>query len=112
MYRYGRSVLFPPAALGIVWTITLFAVWLCGDLYYPLTTTANLIVLAGVLSFSLGGICAVVVPLRAGRTLSAVSTERRTQVDRWLTIAGLLLVLNIPFSYLYFRQLSETIAPR
>jgi oligosaccharide repeat unit polymerase len=112
MYRYGRSVLFPPAALGIVWTITLFAIWLCGDLYYPLTTRANEIVLAGVLSFSLGGMCAVVVPLRTGRTLTAVSTERRTQVDRWLTIAGLLLVLNIPFSYLYFKQLSETIAPR
>jgi oligosaccharide repeat unit polymerase len=112
MYRFGRSVLFPPAALGIVWTITLFAIWLCGDLYYPLTTTANVIVLAGVLSFSLGGMCAVVVPLRTGRTLTAVSTERRTQVDRWLSIAGLLLVLNIPFSYLYFKQLSETIAPR
>jgi oligosaccharide repeat unit polymerase len=112
MYRYGRSVLFPPAALGIVWTITLFAIWLCGDRYYPLTTTANEIVLAGVLSFSLGGVCSVVVPLRTGRTLTAVNTERRAQVDRWLNIAGLLLVLNIPFSYLYFKQLSETIAPR
>ena len=41
MYRYGRSVLFPPASLGIVWTITLFAIWLCGDLYFPLTTRAR-----------------------------------------------------------------------
>ncbi len=112
MYRYGRSVLFPPASLGIVWTITLFAIWLCGDLYFPLTSRANEIVLAGVLAFSLGGICAVVVPLRRGRTLTAVSAQRRTQVDRWLTIAGLLFLLNIPFSYLYFKQLSETIAPR
>jgi len=112
MYRYGHSVLFPPASLGIVWTITLFAIWLCGDLYFPLTARADEIVLAGVLAFSLGGICAVVVPLRSGRTLAAVSAKRRTQVDRWLTIAGLLSLLNIPFSYLYFKQLSETIAPR
>ena len=112
MYRYGRSVLFPPASLGIVWTITMFAIWLCGDLYFPLTTRANEIVLAGVLAFSLGGICAVVVPLRRGRTLTGVSAKRRTQIDRWLTIAGIVLLLNIPFSYLYFRQLSETIAPR
>jgi hypothetical protein len=69
MYRYGRSVLFPPASLGIVWTITLFAIWLCGDLYFPLTTRANEIVLAGVLAFSLGGICAVVTPLWKGGTL-------------------------------------------
>jgi oligosaccharide repeat unit polymerase len=112
MYRYGRSVLFPPASLGIVWTITLFAVWLCGDLYFPLTTRANEIVLAGVLAFSLGGICAVVAPLREGQTMTAVSARRHTQVDRWLTIAGVLLLLNIPFSYLYFKQLSETIPPR
>src|SRR6202453_3035782 len=112
MYRYGHSALFPPASLGIVWTITLFAIWLCGDLYFPLTTRADEIVLAGVLAFSLGGICAVIVPLRSGRTLAAVSAKRRTQVDRWLTIAGLLSLLNIPFSYLYFKQLSETIAPR
>jgi oligosaccharide repeat unit polymerase len=112
MYRYGRSVLFPPASLGIVWTITLFAVWLCGDLYFPLTARANEIVLAGVLAFSLGGICAVVVPLRGGQILTAVSARRHTQVDRWLTIAAVVLLLNIPFSYLYFKQLSETIAPR
>jgi oligosaccharide repeat unit polymerase len=112
MYRYGRSVLFPPASLGIVWTITLFAIWLYGDLYFPLTTTANEIVLVGVLAFSLGGMCAVVVPLRKGRTLSTVSPKRHTQIDRWLTIAGVVLLLNIPFSYLYFKQLSETIAPR
>src|ERR1700678_1264422 len=104
MYRYGRSVLFPPASLGIVWTVTLFAIWLCGDIYFPLTTTANEIVLVGVLAFSLGGICAVVFPLRRGRTLTTVSTQRRTQVDRWLTVAGLLFLLNIPCSYLYFKQ--------
>ena len=34
------------------------------------------------------------------------------QVDRWLTARRILLLLNIPFSYLYFTQLSTTIAPR
>jgi len=112
MYRYGRSVLFPPASLGIVWTITLFAIWLCGDLYLPLTPKADEIVLAGVLAFSLGGICAVVAPLWRGRTLATVTEMRHLQVDRWLTAAATLAVLNIPFSYLYFKQLSETLAPR
>ena len=67
MFRYGRSVLFPPASLAIVWTITLFAIWLCGDMYFPLTNTANEIVLAGVLAFSLGGICARRGPFAQGR---------------------------------------------
>ena len=30
MCRYGRSVLFPPATLAIIWTITLFALCLGG----------------------------------------------------------------------------------
>ena len=69
MYRYGRSVLFPPAALAIVWTITMFAIWLCGDTYFPLTITANTIVLAGVFAFSLGGFCAVAAPaMERGKT--------------------------------------------
>ena len=80
MYRYGRSVLFPPASLGIVWTITLFAIWLCGDVYFPLTSMANEIVLAGVLAFSLGGICAVVVPLC--RRANTVRGERDSGVPR------------------------------
>jgi oligosaccharide repeat unit polymerase len=112
MYRYGRSVLFPPAALAIVWTMTLFAIWVCGDTYFPLTITANTIVLAGVFAFSLGGICAVVVPVWSLGPLAAVGAKRRMQVDRWLTATGIFAVLNVPFSYLYFKQLSGTIAPR
>jgi oligosaccharide repeat unit polymerase len=112
MHRYGRSVLFPPACLGMVWTITLFAIWLCGDWYFPLTTMADEIVLAGVLAFSLGGICAVAAPLRRGRLLSMVSATRRKQVDRWLSAATVLCVLNLPLSYLHFKELSASIAPR
>src|ERR1700761_6568847 len=98
MIRYGRSVLFPPASLAIVWTITLLAIWVCGDIYYPLTNTANQIVLAGVLAFSAGGFCALAAPFRKLGTLDAVRTRRRMQVDRGLTAAGILLLLNIPLS--------------
>jgi oligosaccharide repeat unit polymerase len=112
MHRYGRSILFPPASLGTVWTITLLGVWLCGDIYYPLTAKANEIVLAGVIAFSIGGICAVASPLWKWKSLTTVLPGRRRQVDRWLTVAGLLFLLNLPFFYLYFEQLSATIAPR
>jgi oligosaccharide repeat unit polymerase len=112
MYHYGRSILFPPASLGAIWTITLLAVWLCGDIYYPLTNRADEIVLAGVLAFSAGGICAVVSPLSNWRLLHSVPPRRRMQVDQWLTAAEVLFILNIPFFYLSFKNLSATIAPR
>src|SRR5947209_2677640 len=98
MVRYGRSVLFPPASLAIVWTVTLLAIWICGDTYYPLTNVANQIVLAGVLAYSAGGTCAMATPCRVQGALDAVRARRRMQVDRWLTAAGVLLLLNIPFS--------------
>jgi oligosaccharide repeat unit polymerase len=112
MHRYGRSLLFPPACLSIIWTLTLLAIWLCGDLYYPLTATADEIVLTGNLAFSLGGICATQAPLGNGRSISTVTPLRRLQIDRWLTGATILFLLNIPVFYLYFKQLSSTIAPR
>jgi oligosaccharide repeat unit polymerase len=112
MYRYGGSALFPPACLGIVWTVTLFTIWLCGNLYFPLTTTADAIVLAGVLAFSIGGFVAVEVPLWRGGALAEVSAARRHQVDRWLSFAVVLFLLNIPVAYRYFKQISGTIAPR
>jgi oligosaccharide repeat unit polymerase len=112
MLCYGRSMLFPPALLAVVWTATMLAILLCGNLYFPLTRTANEIVLAGILAFSAGGVCAVAAPLWRGRTVGDITLRRRRQVDRWLNIAAILALLNIPVSYLYFKQLSETIAPR
>ena len=112
MVRYGRSVLFPPASLAIVWTLTLLTIWLCGDLYFPLTAKADEIVLTGVLAFSLGGLCAVTVPVRRLFSLSGVTVRRRVQVDRWLSMAGMLFVLNIPLFYCYTKELSANIAPR
>jgi oligosaccharide repeat unit polymerase len=112
MFRFGRSVLFPPASLSIVWTVTLFAIWLSGDALFPLTTMANEIVLAGVFSFSAGGFCAVKTPLARRRIMSAVPARRRMQIDRLLTVAVVLFLLNIPFFYLYFKHISQIIAPR
>jgi oligosaccharide repeat unit polymerase len=112
MLRYGHSPLFPSALLSLVWTVTLLTIWLCGDTYFPLASTTNLIVLTGVFAFSMGGMGAVAAPLRRGRRLNETPASRRQQIDGWLDTAGILALLNIPVSYFYFRQLAETIAPR
>jgi oligosaccharide repeat unit polymerase len=106
------SITIALLALWSLWTMTLFTVWLCGNRYFPLTTTADDIVLAGVLAFSLGGLGAVAVPLWKAGALATVSAQRRLQIDRWLTFAVVLFLLNIPVAYRYFKQLSSTIAPR
>ena len=110
--RYGRSLLFPPAALSAVWALTLFFLWLFQDVYFPVTTKAIEIVFVGVLAYSLGGISAVAAPVERSRPLSMVTARRRKQLDRWLNVALVLFLLNIPLSYSYFKLLSQNIAPR
>jgi oligosaccharide repeat unit polymerase len=112
MLHYGRSALFPPALLSIVWTATLLALWLCGDLYFPVTLTAQVIVLTGVLAFSFGGILAVAAPLRRGMRLNDISPRRKRQVSQWLDLAAILAILNIPLAYLHFQIVGQSIAPR
>ena len=112
MIRYGRSLLFPPAALATVWTATLLTIWLCGDLYFPLTVAAHEIVFTGVLLFSLGGFCAGAIPLFLRHPLADVSPQRRRQIDRSLNLALVVFLLNLPLSFWFFQDLSSTIAPR
>jgi oligosaccharide repeat unit polymerase len=112
MRRYGRSMLFPPASLSLVWTVTLFTIWLCGDHYYPLTYKANAIVLTGVLCFSLGGLLAAITPMVRTAKVTDVDSFRRMQIDRWLNIALALCVGNIPLFIHHVRSVSDTIAPR
>ena len=50
--------------------------------------------------------------LLTGRIMSAVPARRRMQIDRLLTAAVMLFLFNIPFFYLYFKHISQTIAPR
>jgi oligosaccharide repeat unit polymerase len=44
--------------------------------------------------------------------MTTVSPKRRGQIDRWLSVALVLFLINIPVAYRYFKQLSSTIAPR
>jgi oligosaccharide repeat unit polymerase len=112
MYRYGRSALFPPALLALVWAFTLLGLWACGTMYFPITGKTQAIVLLGVAAFSLGGVFAARLPISHTTSMTLVTARRRSQVRRFLRFTPLLLVANIPFFILYLRQLGGTISPR
>jgi oligosaccharide repeat unit polymerase len=112
MYRYGRSILFPPALLTFVWAVTLLVLLLCGGMYYPIFHSTMFIVVAGVLSFSLGGLLAIRLPKSRSFHLGNVSGTRIKSIRRLLRWMPLTLVLNFPFFLAYLGQLSATIAPR
>jgi oligosaccharide repeat unit polymerase len=112
MYRYGRSALFPPAILALVWAFTLLGLWASGTMYFPITGKTLAIVLLGVAAFSLGGVLAVRLPISHTTSMTLVSMRRRSQVGKFLRYAPLLLIANIPFFLLYLRELGGTISPR
>lgn len=112
MHRYGRSILFPPALLTLVWGATFLVLFLCGDMYYPITHNTVFIAFAGILAFSIGGLLAIRLPKNRSFHLDKVSRMRITSIRRFLRWVPLILVLNFPFFLAYLGELSSTIAPR
>src|ERR1700754_2656888 len=111
--RYiGRSTLFPPVVLSIVWTVTLFGVGVFGDAYYPVKESTIVLVILGVLAFSLGGLVAIRVPVVRFLHESNILPERVSMVRRSLRWIPFLLLLNLPFFLFYLGRLSSTIVPR
>jgi len=112
MYRRGRSILFPPALLTLVWAATFLVLLLCGDMYYPITHATVFIAFAGIVAFSIGGVLAIRLPRNRSFNLEKVSRMRISSIRRLLRWMPLILVLNFPFFLAYLGQLSSTIAPR
>jgi oligosaccharide repeat unit polymerase len=112
MYRRGRSILFPPALLTLVWAATFLVLLLCGNMYYPITHGTVFLALAGIVTFSIGGLLAIRLPRSRSFHLEKVSRTRINSIRRLLRWMPLILLLNFPFFLAYLGQLSSTIAPR
>lgn len=112
MYRYGRSILFPPALLTLVWAATFFGLLVCGDMYYPIMSQTAWYVLAGVLAFSAGGVLIIRLPRSRAFNLSQVQPQRVAFLQRLVRWLPFLLLANFPFFLSYLGQLSATVAPR
>jgi oligosaccharide repeat unit polymerase len=112
MYRYGRTILFPPAVLTLVWAATLLGLFLCGDMYYPVLGSTIWYVLAGVFAYSIGGVLVVRLPKPNSFHLSRVKPQRVAFIQRLVRWMPFLLLANFPFFLSYLGQLSSTIAPR
>src|SRR5215469_373775 len=112
MYRRGRSILFPPALLTLVWAATFLVLLLCGDMYYPITHSTIFIAFAGIVAFSIGGLLAIRLPKNRSFPLEKISPMRVAGIRRFLRWMPLILILNFPFFLAYLGELSSTIAPR
>ena len=88
----ARNALYPPSLFTAVWLVSLSALALSGDTFYPISIETMMVFLVGAIAFSLGG-------LAAHRPLtSPVSVESRISRSRlFLDLAFLVVVVGFPF---------------
>src|ERR1700745_758774 len=96
MWRYGRSILFPPALLTLVWAATFLVLFLCGAMSYTITRSTGFIAFAGIVAFSIGGLLAIRLPKNRSFSLTKISAMRVTSIRRLLRWVPLILVFHLP----------------
>ena len=55
-YRMSKSAFFPGTVFCSMWTISLFALLVCGDTFYPVMNEALLVYVLGAIFFTAGGV--------------------------------------------------------
>lgn len=106
--RLVRSVLYPPFIFSALWTVLLTLLLLSGDAFYPLSATSLFLQFLGILSFSAGGVLAMLNAGTAGRQASD-RHETSSLVSLFITGGFVILLVALPF-YLRFLTGVQNIA--
>src|SRR5690349_902937 len=86
--RYiGKTLLYPPAMLCGLWTFLLAALTLCGTYFYSISAETLTVYLVGAISFTLGGVLCLLIPMRCPSPYPEISPYR-LRLIRWLSVAG------------------------
>lgn len=106
--RIAGSWLYPPALFSAYWSGLLFALYASGDAFYPISLTTVMLLFAGKLAFSLGGLV-VLFPLgRRSWSRLPDPDPRRKIIVRHILDAGLLVLLAVlPFYWALVKNASD-----
>lgn len=104
-HHVSRNILYPPFLFCFIWFLSLTALALSGDAFYPVTTEALLVYLAGALFFSIGGLYSLT---RTKKNLPACSLDDRQhfRVHRILDIGLIIGIIGLP---LYIMDITKAV---
>ena len=92
-----RSIMAPAVFFVSVWAVTLAALALCGDLFFPISVVTLLIYLVGALAFSIGGMLALTAePTSPRRSLVILSYERHHYCRVVLDVLFVVCLCGLP----------------
>lgn len=102
-YSISRNVLYPPFMFSATWLLSLLALVLSGDTFYPVAREALLVYMVGAMFFSIGGVCHL---LLKGNDIKKwlFSNTRLARVHKILDIGLLFTIIGLPF---YIMRISE-----
>ncbi len=94
-WTISGSLLYPPCVYTSVWLLSLTALAMSGDTFYPVVPEALMVYLTGALAFSLGGL--VTLSLRSRALPVAYSPRRVRQARAGLDMALVVVLIGLPF---------------
>ena len=97
------SLLYPPCVYTAVWLVSLTALVVSGDTFYPVVPEALLVYLTGAVAFSLGGLVAFT--LRSSPLPVPRQPQQIRQTRAVLDMALLVVLVGLPF---YVRDIMGT----
>lgn len=96
-----RNPLYPPAVLCGMWSVTMCALLVAGDTFFAILPTALFVFLIGAVSFSAGGVAALL-SCSEGRRIEADKLALRT-LDWFLAV----LVIGLPFFFQHMKAIAD-----
>ncbi len=92
-----KSIVAPASLFVAMWTATLIALALCGNLFYPLSVDTLTVYLVGGLAFSAGAILAITVSRSHKRPAYAISADRHHYCRLLLDLGLVICLVGLPW---------------
>jgi len=107
-WKLSRSLMFPSVVFSWVWAAILFGLVLSGAAFYPLSTTALLVCIVSVLSFSFGSAMGLTRKVDERLLRRTCPVDRKsTSVSRILTVSLVLMLASVPVYISYLQRLRQ-----
>jgi len=95
-HAVSKNFLYPPALFTGVWFLSIIALALSGDTFYPISLETLLVYFMGALCFSMGGLAVIsITSVTLIKRCNFTSTQK-TKIQRLLDIFLVILVIGLP----------------
>ncbi|MBK5225501.1 MAG: oligosaccharide repeat unit polymerase [Thermoleophilia bacterium] len=104
-FKVTRILYYPPTFFAALWAALLFALFISGDFFYPISDLTLVLYSLGVFMFSMGGLLVFSLYPNRPRTNMSGNPRDISFTNRFLDLGLLVLLLAFPFYWRYLQQI-------